>query len=65
LSKLEENTKKKWKKHAIEWFGALVVFSLVRFFGDAGSAIGFITMIQAICVIGVVFCLVKISKAPQ
>lgn len=65
MAEADENTKKKWNKHAMEWLGGLVVFTVVRFVGDVGSASGFITLIQALCVFGTGFCLVKASKAPR
>lgn len=65
MSKVDENTKKKWNKHAMEWIGGLIVFTVVRFIGDTGSASGFITLIQALCVFGAAFSLFKSSKAPR
>jgi hypothetical protein len=43
--------------------GGLVAFSIARVIGDTGSSIGFISMIQGICLLGAIYCAVQASRA--
>jgi hypothetical protein len=55
--------KRKWTIHAVEFFAALIAFSIARMIGDTGSSIGFISTIQGFCVLAMIYCSVQASRA--
>jgi hypothetical protein len=54
--------KRKWVVHSIEWLGGLIAFSIARVIGDVGSSAGFISAIQLVCVLGIVYCAVQATR---